>query len=75
LHPHGRANSSSAGARLVSLARADAEKRNALGVKTSVLPQRKKRGAINAELGTPGGGALVAMKNAGRPAFTGATGV
>ena len=31
-----------------------AEKSNALGVKASVLPQRKNHGGINAELGTPG---------------------
>lgn len=35
-------------------ARAYAEKSNALGVKASVLPQRKKHGTINAELGAPG---------------------
>jgi len=35
-------------------ARAYAEKSNALGIKASVLPQRKNHGAINAELGAPG---------------------
>jgi len=35
-------------------ARAYADKSNGLGVKASVLPQRKSHGAINAELGAPG---------------------
>lgn len=35
-------------------ARAYADKSNGLGVKASVLPQRKSHGAINAELGSPG---------------------
>ena len=35
-------------------ARAYADKSNGLGVRASVLPQRKSHGAINAELGLPG---------------------
>lgn len=35
-------------------ARAYADKSNGLGVKASVLPQRKGHGAINSELGLPG---------------------